>query len=84
MIKLFNEGELVLMDNDDIYMVVQSLTYNDEEYALITKQVKTLEEAFDDNEERNFLCRVIVTDDDDAYLDPIEDEELMQKILGVN
>ena len=40
--------------------------------------------SFDENDSHNYLCKVVITDEGDALLDPIEDEELMQKILGIN
>ena len=78
---LFNEGEYAIMEDGELYQVAKNITYNDEEYVIIGKVAESVETMVEDSD-KMYLCKVII-ENGEAILDPIEDEYLMQVILGL-
>jgi len=79
----FDVGETVIMENGDIYEIVHKVMYNDEEYVILKKEISSLEDLANvENDDKMSLCKVVF-ENNEVFLNPIEDEELMQIILGI-
>ena len=78
---LFNEGEYAIMEDGELYQIAKNVNYNNEEYVVIGK-VSTSADTMIDDSDKMYLCKVII-ENGEALLNPIEDEYLMQVILGL-
>lgn len=75
-------GEMVTMDDGSSYQVFQQIEFNSKPYVLLREVPKTEEEKLD-FEKYKFRYAEEVLQNDDLYLIPVNDKNLISKLNDI-
>ena len=76
---ILQEGDMISLDNDETYRVFASVDYKNEEYAIVYKIPEKVAELLDADKMEVMTVKVHI-ENDEAYVEEVEDKELCKKI----
>ena len=74
------KGEIVLLDNDEAYQIVETLVYEGESYLFALKVAKNLNEVFDVDSKELKVLKEIVTEEKEYFLEEVIDTKFARKL----
>lgn len=75
-------GDLVLLDEDMAFQVVNVVDYNGESYLFGFKAPKQVSEVFDTDSLKNFFLKEIVEEEtDECFVEEVEDKALIKILI---
>ncbi len=74
-------GDTIMLDNDEVFQVLETVNFQDENYCLAVSAPETMEEAFMISKANPvFLKEVIGAETDKVFVEKVEDLGLIGKL----
>ena len=78
------KGEVIVMDESDTYLVLKTIEYEGVGYLHMIQTGEYLyDEHFEIDSSKEAYAKEVITDEEDYFLEFINDEELIKKLSAV-
>ena len=74
------EGDILILENNQLYKVELCLTFENQNYLIIRKLEMNIRSIFDLDDSKVRVVQEVIRDNDDLSIELVTDEELLVKI----